>query len=324
MAVLITGGAGFIGSHFVERLIADTPWQLVCLDDFNDFYSPTQKRLNIQGFSGHPRVRVIEASFCDPSAMQQLFLTNAIDAVVHLGAYAGIRSSISDPLTYQEINVRGTLVLLEMARIFRVKRFIFCSSSTVYGDGARPPFRENDVLGTPLNPYAATKRAAELLVSTYAKLHGLATVCVRPFSVYGPRLRPDLAMSIFADAIARERPLKIFGDGRALRDFTFVDDVCSGLLATLDCEEAVGETINLGNNQPVEMLEVVRLLEDAIGKEAQIKHCPSIDGDMNVTCADLSKAKQILNYQPRTTIQAGIASFVRWYLPSHDVVSLTA
>lgn len=316
MSILVTGGAGFIGSHFIEYLLKRAAGPIVCLDSFNDYYDPALKRRNIAGFAHAPGVTLVEGNFCDTAAMQALFARHRFTQVMHLGAYAGVRPSIERPLVYQQNNIEGTLVLLEAARAYPVERFVFASSSTVYGAGAVAPFCEDGSLGVPLSPYGATKRAAELLCLTYHGLHGTPVVCVRPFSVYGPRLRPDLAMTIFARAIVEGQPLPLFGDGSIRRDFTHVQDICAGLDAALRNEQAVGQCINLGHNEPIAVRDMIARLERAIGKPARIDFQREKPGEMPLTHADLSKARSLLNYQPKISFDEGVPEFVRWYLDS--------
>lgn len=313
MSLLVTGGAGFIGSHFIERLLKSTSLPIVCLDNFNNYYDPARKRANISAFADHPRVIIVEQTFCDREAMHRLFDRQDVRQVVHLGAYAGVRRSVEIPHVYQKANVEGTLTLLEAARTGGVDRFLLISSSTVYGRGADAPFREDAPLGIPMSPYGATKRAAELLGLTYHDLHGLPVVCLRPFSVYGPRLRPDLAMSIFADAILEGRPLPLFGDGSIRRDFTHVSDICAGLEAALDNPRVLGQTINLGHSNPVEVRELIGLLETALGRSAAIDRQPDKPGDMPITYADLAKAERLLQYRPRVAFEEGVVEFAQWY-----------
>lgn len=314
MSILVTGGAGFIGSHLIERLwhVGDEP--IVCLDDFNDFYEPGRKRANIDRLLANERVSLVEGTFCDAAAMQQLFAQHGVRRVVHLGAYAGVRTSMERPLIYQQTNVGGTLALLEAARTHPVERFLLASSSTVYGRGAQPPFTEDQPLGVPLSPYGASKRAAELFGLLYHDQFGVPVVCLRPFSVYGPRVRPDLALWIFAAAIVDGRPLPLFGDGSAERDFTHVRDICDGLIAALDAPEAPGQTINLGHNEPIAMRNVIATLEKALGRKAVIDQQPEKPGDMPMTCADLTKARRILGYQPKVPFEEGIREFAAWFL----------
>lgn len=313
MSVLVTGGAGFIGSHWIEWLLAhDGSSRIVCLDNFNDYYDPSCKRANVARFADNPRVTIVEGTFCDATAMHRLFADEQVRQVVHLGAYAGVRASIAQPLIYEETNVRGTLVLLEAARAVDVERFLLISSSTVYGGGAQVPFREDAPLGVPLSPYGATKQAAELLCQTYHHLHGVPTVRLRPFNVYGPRIRPDLALYVFAAAIAAGRAVPLFGDGSVRRDFTHVSDVCAGLAAALTAPEAIGQAINLGHHAPVTMRELISLLEQALGRKAIVDQRPAVAGDMAITCADLAKAERLLGYQPRVALAEGLRDFVAW------------
>jgi UDP-glucuronate 4-epimerase len=319
MAILVTGGAGFIGSHFIERLLALGRSPVICLDNFNDYYNPALKRANIGGFISDPRVTLREESFCNADAMRRLFDDLNVTQVVHLGAYAGVRPSVARPHLYVETNVLGTLSLLEAARHHPVERFLLASSSTVYGRDAAAPFVEDAPLGIPMSPYGASKRAAELLGLTYVDLHQVPVVCLRPFSVYGPRLRPDLALSIFTEAILTGQPLPLFGDGTIRRDFTHVKDICDGLLAALDRSGVVGQAINLGHSEPVEIREVISLLEQAVGKPARIDHQPAKAADMPITYADLSKAQRLLGYAPRVPFADGVKEFVAWYIAAKSL-----
>ncbi len=312
-SILVTGGAGFIGSHLIERLLRDRDAQVVCLDDFNDYYDPARKRANAALFENEPRVTVVEGSFCDRELVARLLSEHDVDQIVHLGAYAGVRYSVENPWPYQKNNVEGTLVLLEAVRKRPVRRFVFVSSSSVYGRGAESPFREDAPLGTPLSPYCVSKRAGELLCANYHDLFQTPTVCLRLFSVYGPRLRPDLAMSIFTSAILDGRPVPLFGDGSIRRDFTHVSDVCTSILASLDCERAVGECVNIGHHAPVSMRELITAIENAAGKQAVIDHQPSRPEEMEVTCADLSKARELLGYAPAVAFDDGVREFVDWF-----------
>jgi UDP-glucuronate 4-epimerase len=313
MSVLVTGGAGFIGSHFIEWLLArDAESRVVCLDNFNDYYAPRHKRANVALFAADPRVKIVEGTFCDAAAMRQVFAAEQVRRVVHLGAYAGVRASIAHPLIYEEVNVRGTLVLLEAARAAGVERFLLISSSTVYGGRAQIPFQEDAPLGIPLSPYGATKQAAELLCQTYQHLHGLPTVRLRPFNVYGPRIRPDLALYVFARAMIEGRGVPLYGDGSVRRDFTHVSDVCEGLGAALTAPQAVGQAINLGHHAPISMRELLTQLEQTIGRKAIVERRPAVAGDMPVTCADLTKAQRLLAYSPRIALADGLRDFVAW------------
>ncbi len=314
MAILVTGGAGFIGSHMIERLLERTSEAIVCLDNFNDYYDPAIKRRNVAGFGDRRQVKIVEGSFCQQDRMRQLFDDEDVTEVIHLGAYAGVRPSVEQPHLYQQANVEGTLCLLEAARQHPVNRFQLISSSTVYGANAGIPFVEDAPLGMPLSPYGATKRAAELLGLVYFGLHNVPVVVLRPFSVYGPRLRPDLAMSIFTQAICEDRPLPLFGDGSIRRDFTHVSDICDGLLSARSADNVVGQCINLGHSEPIEIRRLIGLLEEAIGRRAKIRREPEKPGEMPITFADLTKAETLLAYRPQVPIEQGVAEFVAWFL----------
>ena len=311
-SILVTGGAGFIGSHLIEQLLHEIDAPIVCLDSFNDYYDPQQKWANVAAFTGNSRVQIVEGSFCEPELVERLLTEHDITHIVHLGAYAGVRYSVENPWPYQENNVKGTLTLLEAVRRRPVRRFLYASSSTVYGRGAESPFCEDASLGVPMSPYGATKRAGELLCLTYRDLFDVPVVCLRFFSVYGPRLRPDLAMTIFTAAIEAGRPLPLFGDGSIRRDFTHISDVCSGVRAALAADDAVGECINLGHNEPIAIRQLITMLEEALGKKAVIDQRPERLEDMPVTCADLTKAKRILGYQPTVPFSDGVPEFVAW------------
>ena len=313
MSILITGAAGFIGSHVAQLLAAQTTSSLVCLDNFNDDYDPQRKRRNAEALQALPRVSVVEGDFCDHGRMQRLFAEREVTKVIHLGAYAGVRASVTHPKIFQEVNIGGTLALLEAARQHAVERFLLISSSTVYGTGAAVPFTEDAPLGVPASPYGVTKRAAELFGLTYAALHSVPVVCLRPFSVYGPRLRPDLALSIFANAIDTGGTLPLFGDGTLRRDYTHVSDICRGLLSALTAQDVVGEVINLGQSAPVEMREVIRLLEQFLGKSAHIDWLPARPEDLPITFANVDKAQRLLGYVPQVSLAEGIEEFCHWY-----------
>jgi UDP-glucuronate 4-epimerase len=313
MSVLVTGGAGFIGSHFIERLLAETDLRIVCLDNFNDYYPSALKRANVAGFAGNSRVVMAQADFCDAPAMERLFASHAVRQVVHLGAYAGVHPSIDNPFIYQSTNVGGTLSLLEAARRHPVERFLLASSSTVYGASAVPPFVEDAPLGTPLSPYGASKQAAEIMGATYRELHRVPVASLRFFSVYGPRVRPDLAVSVFTRAIAAGRPVPLFGDGSIRRDFTHVNDVTAGTLAALVRPGVVGLAFNLGHNEPIAMRTVIDTIARALRREAAIEFLPPKAGDMPATCADLTRSRSVLGYEPKVAFDEGIGDTVRWF-----------
>jgi UDP-glucuronate 4-epimerase len=312
--LLLTGGAGFIGSHCLDRLLSETDFTILCVDNFSPAYDPARKRANLVHLAGEPRVELVEASIVDAAAMNRLFAQRRPTHVLHLAAQAGVRQSVARALEFEEANVRGTLVLLEAARQWPVERFVLASSSTVYGAGTPAPFREDAPWRPALSPYGATKQAAEALAFTYHALHGLPVVCVRPFSVYGSRIRPDLAISVFAEAILAGRPLPLLGDGSARRDFTHVFDVCRGLLSALEAPEAVGQAVNLGHDEPVALVDLIAALESRLGRKATIDRRRADPSDLPLTCADLTKARRILGYAPRIGLAEGLDEFVAWYL----------
>ena len=313
MTILITGGAGFIGSHLATLLSERGEDSIVCLDNFNDYYDPKLKRANAARISQLKNVEVLEGDFCDFDFASSLFADKKFTHVVHLGAYAGVRISVERPAIYQQTNVGGTLSLLEAARNHPVSRFVFASSSTVYGTGAGIPFDEDAPLGIPASPYGATKRAGELMCLTYHALHNVPTVCIRPFSVYGPGLRPDLALTIFTAAVEEGLKLPLFGDGSVKRDFTHVSDICAGLISAMTAKEAVGEAINLGHSEPVAMKDIISMIETSLGKKANIDFLPERPEDLPITFAKLDKAKRLLDYEPKVLIADGIQEFCDWY-----------
>ena len=311
--VLVTGGAGFIGSHLVDHLLSDSNFHVTVLDDFNEFYDPAIKRKNISFHLGRSNFELIEGDIVDSKTVNDLFRRSEFDCVVHLAARAGVRPSLENPLEYENTNVRGTFTLLEAARINRVPKFIFGSSSSVYGINSKIPFSEDDPLSNPISPYAATKIAAEAACRTYSHLYDMRVLCLRFFTVYGARQRPDLAIHKFARLISQGKPIPIFGDGATRRDYTYIDDIISGLLAALNLDECRFEIFNLGESRTVELRRLVSLLEQALGKRAVIDHQPVQAGDVPVTYADISKARMMLGYEPRTPIEKGIERFVEWF-----------
>lgn len=311
---LVTGGAGFIGSHVVDRLLARGD-EVVCVDDFNDFYAPDEKRANVAGHLGHRGYRLIEADIRDRARVAGLVAEVRPSAIVHLAARAGIRSSIEEPVLYQETNVGGTLHLLEAARHAGVRRFVFGSSSSVYGLHAASPFREDAALASPASPYAATKIAGEALCHSYAHLHGLHVTSLRFFTVYGPRQRPDLAIRRFCERILRGQPISMFGDGSSSRDYTHVADIVAGVLAALNRDAPGHEIFNLGNAAPLRLADMIRGIESAAGRRAVIDRQPDQPGDVLATCADLSRSAAVLGYDPAIRFEDGIHDFLEWLRP---------
>jgi UDP-glucuronate 4-epimerase len=311
--ILVTGGAGFIGSHLVDRLLGDGGARVTVVDNFNDFYDPAIKRANIAAHLQRDDFELVEADIADSQAMNDLFARAGFNCVVHLAARAGVRPSLEDPLGYEETNVRGTFTLLEAARRYRVPRFIFGSSSSVYGVNAKVPFSEDHPIANPISPYAATKIAAEAACHVYSHLYDLRVVCLRFFTVYGARQRPDLAIHKFARLISQGQPIPIFGDGSTQRDYTYIDDIIAGVVAAMKYDQSQFEVINLGESQTVELRRLVELLERALGKRAIIDHQALQPGDLPVTFADIRKARRLLGYEPKTQIEDGIENFVEWF-----------
>ncbi|MCI0335988.1 MAG: GDP-mannose 4,6-dehydratase [Acidobacteria bacterium] len=309
---LITGGAGFIGSHLVDRLLAQSPARLVVIDNFDEFYDPQIKQENIAKHLNHSVYRLVEMDIRNYAALKQLFSEEIFDVIIHLAAKAGVRPSVNDPRTYQEVNTAGTMNLLDLAHRNGIKKFIYGSTSSIYGPHATPPFKEDAPLA-PISPYAATKAAGELIAHTYSYLHEMQTVCLRFFTVYGPRQRPDLAIHKFARLIMSKRPIPVYGDGTSERDFTYIDDILQGMISAIEYDATPFEIINLGESQTVTVNRMIELLEDALGEKAIIDHQPPQPGDMPRTHADVSKARQLLNYHPTTPIEAGIEKFVDWF-----------
>lgn len=311
--ILITGGAGFIGSHLVGRLLADGGWNVSVVDNFNDFYSPERKRENVSEYLSSDAFSLYEVDICDDQELRDVFKESDFDVIVHLAARAGVRPSLLHPKLYAETNINGTLNLLELAREFDVKQFVFGSSSSVYGARSDVPFSEKDKISEPISPYAATKIAGEMLCHTYSHLYDIRTVCLRFFTVYGARQRPDLAIHKFARLISAGKPIPVFGDGKTRRDYTYVDDIIQGVCAAIDYDKTLHEVINLGESQTVELQELITLIETSLGKKATIDRKPIQPGDVPQTFADITKAKALLNYDPQTKINDGIEKFVEWF-----------
>lgn len=312
MRILITGGAGFIGYHVARRLLG-LGHAIVLVDNFNDFYDPALKRRNVEDLRAEGPVALYEADILDVAVLSGIFESMQPEAVIHLAAWAGVRPSIRNPALYAQVNVTGTVNVLELARRAGVQRFLFGSSSSVYGGSTRIPFREDDPVGRPISPYAATKRAGELLCHTYAHNFSMDITCLRFFTVYGPRQRPEMAIRKFARLILEGDEVPVFGDGQSRRDYTYVDDIVDGVVAALRPLPGY-EILNLGGSRTVTLLELIALLEHAIGRKARLRFLPEEPGDMAVTYADVSRAERLLGYRPRTTIEEGIGKFVDWFL----------
>ena len=309
MNILVTGAAGFIGSHLCERLLGDDR-AVVGVDNFDDFYDPDVKRRNIGNCLKDQNFKLIEVDIQDRGAMDQA-VGSGVDIIVHLAARAGVRPSIAQPVLYADVNINGTLVLLEAAKKYDVKKFIFASSSSVYGNNEKVPFSEEDNVDFPISPYAATKKAGELICHTYHHLYDISITCLRFFTVYGPRQRPDLAIHKFARLIDEGKPIPVFGDGSMMRDFTYIDDIIAGTVAAI--EKCEGFNIyNLGESQPIAVNDLIAEIEKALGKKAVREHLPPQPGDVERTYADVAKAAKNLGYQPSTPIRVGLAKFAEW------------
>jgi UDP-glucuronate 4-epimerase len=306
---LITGGAGFIGSHVVDLLLGEG-WEVTVVDNFDPFYDPQIKRQNIAPHLSHPNYRLVEVDIRDLEALRK-HLSGEYDVIVHLAAKAGVRPSVLDPVSYYEVNVRGTLNLLELAKEWGVRQFVFASSSSVYGANPNLPWREDDPLLLPVSPYGATKLAGEVLGRVYSRLYGIRFIALRIFTAYGPRQRPDLAIHKFARLMLEGKPVPIYGDGSACRDYTYIDDLVLGIRAAMDYEGAPFEVFNLGSGRPITVLEVVRSLEKVLGIKARIEHLPLPAGDVPYTCANVERAARLLGYIPKTPFGEGLIRFVK-------------
>lgn len=308
--ILITGGAGFIGSHLIDFLLSDDNYRITCVDNFDNFYDPELKRKNIEPHINNADFKLIEADITDKNLFEKL--NEHYDIVVHLAAKAGVRPSIKDPMLYQHVNVVGLQNILEIAKQKSVKQFVFGSSSSVYGINPNYPWKESDTDLMPVSPYASSKIAGEWLGKTYSQLYGMRFIALRFFTVYGPRQRPDLAINNFTRKINNGEPINFFGDGNTLRDYTFVKDTVTGILAAMHYDKSIFEIINLGNNNPVTLSQLVSTIENVLNKKAILNKLPEQQGDVPVTCADISKAQQLLNYNPQIKLEDGLKQFISW------------
>lgn len=313
--ILLTGGAGFIGSHVAEALIRRGA-NVSIVDNLDDFYPLSRKRLNLQEIRGAGDFEFVEVDIRDMDALRKIAERVQPEIIIHLAARAGVRPSIEQPALYESVNVAGTVNILEIARIVKAQRVVFGSSSSVYGVTSTVPFCEDDPKTRPISPYAATKLAAEMMCYTYAHLYGLTTLCLRFFTVYGPRQRPDLAIHKFTALIEKGKPIPVYGDGSMGRDYTYVDDIVAGVVASLEYapdQKLPFEIFNLGNSHPVRLAELIALLEAAAGKKALQQRLPDQPGDVPITWANIDKARRLLGYSPRTSMEQGLRNFVAWY-----------
>lgn len=320
--ILITGGAGFIGSHLSERLLKDGNKVLV-IDNFNDYYDPGIKRNNIEEIKktcidnniSLENYRVFEGDIRDNEFLKEVF-SNKIDSIMHLAAMAGVRPSIINPALYYDVNITGTVNILERCRENNIKQFVFASSSSVYGNNEKVPFAESDRVDNPISPYAATKKSGELLCHTYHHLFDMNIACLRFFTVYGPRQRPDLAIYKFTKLIIDGREIPFYGDGSTSRDYTYVDDIVAGIISAIDYvdkDEKVFDVFNLGGDKTISLNEMVETIEQALGKKAKLNRMSMQPGDVNRTCADISLASEKIGYRPNTNFKEGIKKFIQWY-----------
>ncbi len=315
--VFVTGGAGFIGSHLAEALLRAGA-TLTIMDNLSDFYPPAWKKANLKEIADTGDFQFVEGDICNVVDLRRAFVGANPEVVIHLAASAGVRPSIERPTVYDLVNISGTLNLLELIREFSVPRLIFGSSSSIYGATSRAPFCEEQVELRPISPYAATKLAGEMLAFTYAYLFGITALCLRFFTVYGPRQRPDLAIHKFTALIECGKPVPIFGDGNSGRDYTYIDDIVAGVMASLEYEPPLAngaryDVLNLGNSHPVTLHELVTLLEKTTGRKAILESKPAQPGDVPLTWADIAKSSRLLGYRPRTLLTDGLQKFVSWY-----------
>ena len=311
MNIAVTGGAGFIGSHLCEKLIS-LGSNVICIDNFDDFYSSAIKEDNISKIINNNKFKLYHSDICNYNQMEEIFSKNDIEMVIHLAARAGVRPSIEDPFLYEKVNILGTINLLECCRKHNVSKFIFASSSSVYGGNKKVPFSEEDNVDHPVSPYAATKKAGELICYTYHDLYKISVFCFRFFTVYGPRQRPEMAIHKFTRQILGGEDVEIYGDGSSLRDYTYIDDIISGILNSLDKIKGF-EIINLGNSNTVKLMDLVRLIEVTADTKAHIKFMDNQPGDVFMTYADIRKARKMLEYFPKTNIKEGLIKFIKWY-----------
>jgi UDP-glucuronate 4-epimerase len=311
MNILVTGGAGFIGSHVCEKLVS-SGHKVICVDNFNDYYDPQIKENNISGLSKDRNFILFRNDILKNELLEYIFLNNRIDVVIHLAARAGVRPSIANARLYEEVNVLGTINLLECCKKHGVRRFAFASSSSVYGGNSKVPFSEDDNVDHPVSPYAATKKAGELMCYTYSHLFDMNIFCYRFFTVYGPRQRPEMAIHKFTGLVLSGKPLDVYGDGLSSRDYTYIDDITDTITGNIDNIKGY-EIFNLGNSRPVKLGELIGLIESATGKKALINRMDLQPGDVQTTFADITKAKKMLRYNPATPIESGISKFVEWY-----------
>ncbi len=313
--ILITGGAGFIGSTLATKLLEKNN-KVVVIDNFNDYYDPKIKYKNISKIKDNENFKIYSIDIRDRENIKKVFNENHIDIIVHLAAMAGVRPSIENPILYQEVNGLGTQIILEEAKLHDIRNLVLASSSSVYGNCKETPFREDMIVDFAISPYAATKKANEVMAHVYHKLYDMNIIMLRFFTVYGPKQRPDLAINKFTRLILNDEPIPMYGDGTTSRDYTYIDDIVSGIIKSCDYVENnknVYEIINLGSNNPISLKEMIKIIGEVLGKEPKINQLPMQPGDVDITYADISKAEKLLGYKPSITFKEGIEKFFEWY-----------
>jgi len=308
---LITGGAGFIGSHLINKLIESS--NIICVDNFSDYYDPQIKRNNIKDFLNKSNFNLYEADITDFDQLKHVFEANKIDCIINLAASVGVRPLPNQEKLYVQTNIDGTFNLLELAKEYGIKKFIQASSSSVYGERTDGPFNEEMKIDNPISLYAATKAAGEHLCYSYSHLHNINMVCLRFFTVYGPRQRPDMAIHKFARLIAENKPIQMYGDGTTKRDYTYVEDIIQGIIKSIEYDKTSFEIFNLGSSNTVELAYLISLIDKNLNIRAIVQQQPTQNGDVSITCADISKAQRLLEYAPQVSIEQGVESFINWF-----------
>lgn len=311
MNILITGGAGFIGSTLADRLLKEGQ-KITVIDNFNDYYDVKLKEQNVEKNLCNPNYKLFRFDICNLSSIDEVFRDNKFDAVVHIAARSGVRKSLEEPLEYVKTNIEGTVNILEMVKKYEIKKIVFASSSSVYGNCKAEKFSEDLKITEPISPYAATKLACEQLLYTYSKLYGINAVCLRFFTVYGPKQRPDLAIRKFVELIEQDKPIPVYGDGTTMRDYTYIDDIIDGVISAIHYDKTQYEIINLGGGTSVSLNDMISTIEKVLGKNAEIKRMPLQQGDVEKTASDNKKAKILLGYNPKTSFKDGIEKFISW------------
>ena len=308
MKILVTGGAGFIGSHIINHLLNETDYEVICVDNFDDYYDVNIKEGNIAPFLENPRFKLYRLDICDSDGMNKIFIQEKPDKIIHLAGLAGVRESLKKPDLYEKVNVDATKNLLELSKKHDIKNFVFASTSSVYGNQKKVPFSEDDSV-EPISPYGQTKLDVEKIARSY----NMPITCLRFFTVYGPSGRPDMAPYKFTDLIYRGQPIPKFGDGTSERDYTYIDDIVQGVISALE-KDLPFEIINIGNNQTISLNDFIQLIEKLLGKKALIDQLPMQPGDVDITYADITKAEKFLDYKPTTSVEEGMKKFIDWYI----------